>query len=301
MITVVILTYNEAVHIERAVANVRDWALDVFIVDSHSTDGTPEIATAAGASVFPHTFQDYAAQREWALRSLPYRGDWVLFLDADEMVSEPLRHELARVLPEAPGTVDGYYVNRRFYWGGRWIRRGGVYPTWILRLARHARAHCRARSVNEHLQVEGETRRLEHDLLHIDLKPLSDWIGKHNRYATLEAREMVEADRRDTSLAGGGRFLGTQPERKQWIRERIWEPLLPPLVRPFVYFAYAYFFRFGFLDGRAGFEYHVLQGFSYRFMIEAKYLALRRSGVEAINPPEPAKLPDSREVTGAAE
>jgi glycosyltransferase involved in cell wall biosynthesis len=285
LVTVVILTYNEEIHIRRAIENVRGWAVDVFVVDSHSTDRTAELAEEAGARVFLHAFENYAAQREWALRELPYRTEWMLFLDADELVSAELKEEVRAVLPHAPDEVGGYYIKRRFFWMGRWLRHGGIYPVRLLRLVRPARARCGERSVNEHLEVDGEAARLRHDLLHVDLKPIGDWIAKHNRYATLEAKEQVRADQRRGN-GPRGRLLGSQPERKLWLREYVWEPLLPPLLRPFVYFVYAYLFRLGFLDGRAGFMYHVLQGFSYRFLIEVKYLAYRNMGGEEINAPD---------------
>lgn len=283
MITVVILTYNEEIHIRRAVENARGWASDIFVVDSFSADRTREIAESAGARVFTHTFVNYAAQREWALRELPYRGEWMLFLDADELVSDALKSEIPIAIQNASDDIAGFYIKRRFYWRGRWLRRGGLYPTWILRLVRHRRARCDPRSVNEHLDVEGSTAQLEHDLLHIDLKPLSDWFAKHNRYSSLEAEEQIRSRRAEASdtLAS---LRGTQAQRKRWIREKIWNPLLPPLARPFLYFLYVYLFRLGFLDGVAGFTYHALHGFSYRLMIETKYLAMRVQHDEAINP-----------------
>lgn len=283
MVTVVILTYNEEVHIRRVIANVRDWAEAVFVVDSYSTDRTREIAQEEGAQVFLHEFVDYASQREWAIRELPYTTEWMLFLDADELLSSELKEEIAETLKTAPAHINGYYIKRRFFWGGRWLRHGGLYPTWILRLVRHKAAHCDPRTVNEHLTVEGATSYLENDLLHIDLKPISDWIAKHNRYSSLEALEQLRSSRNETSDKMAS-LWGSQAERKRWIRERIWNPLIPPLVRPFAYFVYAYFLRLGFLDGVAGFSYHVLHGFAYRFMIEIKYLSLRAGGTEATNP-----------------
>lgn len=283
MVTVVILTYNEEIHIGRAIANVRDWAHAVFVVDSHSMDRTREIALKAGAQVFCHEFVDYSSQREWALRALPYETEWVLFLDADELVSEDLKREITEALKAAPPGVNGFYIKRRFYWDGKWLRHGGLYPTWILRLVRHEFARCDPRTVNEHLTVEGETRYLEHDLLHVDLKPISDWIAKHNRYSSLEALEQIRSMRNESSDTIAS-LWGTQAQRKRWIREKIWNPLLPPLVRPFLYFFYVYVVRLGFLDGLPGFSYHVLHGFAYRMMIEIKYLLLKARGSEAINP-----------------
>jgi glycosyltransferase involved in cell wall biosynthesis len=282
--TVVILTHNEEVHVRRAVSHLDGWAADVFVVDSLSTDATREIAAEAGAQVYTHAFVDYASQREWALRELPYRTEWVLFLDADEMVSPEMMDEIGRELAAVPEGVDGFYVKWRFYWMGRWLRHGGVYPTWVMRLVRHRRARCDTRSVNEHVQVEGTTRRLSTDLLHVDLKPLSEWIAKHNRYATLEAREQVKALRAGRGEKTG-RFFGRQHERKQWLRENVWEVAVPSLMRPFVWFAYAYVFRLGFLDGVPGLTFHLLQGFSYRLMIEMKFILMSRHDDDSVNPP----------------
>lgn len=283
MLTVVILTRNEEVHIQRAVENVRGWAADVFVVDSLSDDRTCEIAQAAGARVFPHAFENYSTQREWALRSLPFQTEWILFLDADELLSDALKTELTQQLLVVPDRVHGLYVNRRLYWMGRWLRHGGLYPSWILRVARHRHARCGARSVNEHLEVEGEVGKLCSPLLHVELKSLSEWVAKHNRYATLEAEEAYKLDRaRREQLSG--RLWGSQPQRKQWIREHVWGPLLPPLLRPVLLFLYGYVLRLGFLDGMPGATYHVLQRLCYGFMIEIKYLALRSQGSERMNP-----------------
>ena len=282
MLTVVILTCNEEAHILRTIQNVQNWADQVFILDSFSEDRTCEIAQESGAIIFQHPFENYAAQREWALRELPYRTEWMLFLDADELVSDELKTEITIKLAEPTNSINGYYLNRRFYWMGKWLRRGGMYPVWILRLVKHKNARSNPRRVNEHLEVDGETQKISGDLLHVDLKTISDWIKKHNRYASLEAQEYVDADqtRNSDSLA---KLFGTQPERKRWIREKIWNPLVPTLVRPFVYFLYVYFVRLGILDGKAGFIYHVLHGFCYRFMIEAKYISLKNQSNESVN------------------
>ena len=282
-VTVVILTYNEAIHIRRAVHDVRAWAADVFVVDSHSSDATRSLALEAGAEVFEHTFENYAAQREWALRSLPFRTEWMLFLDADELVSAELKEEIDRVLPTLAENVAGMYLKFRLFWMGKWIRHGGLYPTWILRLVRHRRARCDPRGVNEHLVVEGETGKLGEDLLHVDLRSISEWLAKHNRYSSMEAAEQLRAEHREKDRTFA-RFFGTQAQRKRWIHQNIWSPLLPPMLRPLIFFCYVYFFRLGFLDGRAGFVYYVLWSFCYRFIIEAKYLALKAQGSETINP-----------------
>ncbi len=201
-VTVVILTLNEAIHIARAVDNAKRLTDEVVIVDSGSTDDTCGLAAARGAQVFFHAFQDYGDQRQWALTAIPYGNDWVLFLDADELLSDELIEEIRRVLPGTPPEVDGYRMRRRFYWLGKWLRRGGLYPLWLLRLVRRERAWCEDRTVNEHLLVSGQVRDLRHDIFHVDLKPISDWLAKHNTYSSLEAREHL----RRPSRGGGARM-----------------------------------------------------------------------------------------------
>ncbi|MCS4058423.1 glycosyltransferase family 2 protein [Salinibacter ruber] len=279
--TVVIITYNEEVHIRRAVQNVSDWAEDVFVLDSHSEDQTVSIARQEGAEVFFNEFEDYASQRNYALDELPYNTDWMLFLDADELVSDELKGQIRTVL-RGPAHYDGYYLHRRFYWMNQWLRWGGMYPVKLLRLVRHERAWCNERQINEHLMVEGETRELEGDLYHIERRSISAWIEKHNHYATLEAEELLASERSDAEDEMA-RFFGTQAERKRWLRKKVWEPLLPPLIRPFAYFVYVYIIKLGFLDGVKGFAYHVLQGFWFMFLIDCKYIIMKTNDSKEVN------------------
>jgi glycosyltransferase involved in cell wall biosynthesis len=271
-VSVVILTYNEEVHIERVLDNAVEWADEVFVVDSYSTDRTQELAIKKNAKVVLHKFQNYSLQREWCLRELPFKNSWVLFLDADEMLSERLKIEIERhCLLES--NINGYYICRKFYWMEKWLRHGGYYPIWLLRLMRHKKARCNERVINEHFEVEGATSRIKGDILHKDLKPLSDWIQKHNRYSDLEAIELIKSmDGVNSDTMA--KFWSAQAERKRWIRQKLWNTLLPPLLRPFFYFIYRYIFKFGFLDGKAGFTYHLLQGFWFPLVIDIKFLEL---------------------------
>lgn len=273
-VTVIILTMNEELNLPHALQNVRDWSSAVFVLDSGSTDRTCEIVEEMGATLFHHPFEDYGSQRNFALSGLPIQTEWVLFLDADETLTEDLKHEITATLPTS--AADGYLIPRRFYFMGRWIRHGGYYPTWILRLFRHRKGLVK-RSINEHVEVEGEVSRLTHDLIDRNHKGLSEWIEKHNRYSDMEARQLqIAATGESAEPQPEARLLGDPNSRKQWIRQNIWNPLLPPLLRPFLYYFYRYVIRLGFLDGLEGFIYHLLQGFWFFFLIDAKYLQLRR-------------------------
>lgn len=269
-IVVVILTYNEAENIAQALESVSGWADSVLVFDSGSSDDTVRIAESYGCIVETHPFENFGRQRNAALAAAAGLAEWVFFLDADEWLTQGIKAEIDAQLAVVKPEIGGYFAARRLIWRGKWIRRG-YYPTWILRLVRHAGAVCEERSVNEHIIVPGETRRLREDFMHEDRKGIGDWIDKHNRYAT---REAVEAAAR--SLQPGhlpARFFGSQPERARWLRTRVWNRM-PPLSRPIFYFLYRYILRGGFLDGSAGFVYHFMQALWYHLLIDIKYLEL---------------------------
>lgn len=271
-LTVIILTYNEEENIAHALQSVCGWARQVIVLDSFSADRTLAIAHGFDAACATHRFEGFVQQRNYALDSLPLEAEWVLFLDADEWITDELKAEISARLSSTPAE-NGFYLKRRFFWMGRWIRRG-YYPTWILRLMRRGTGRWEARSVNEHLIVEGAVGHLGHDIVHQDRKSLGDWTDKHNRYAALEANELLAGS--DGRLQVSPRLLGSQAERKRWLRRNIWDHL-PLLVRPAIYFIYRYVLRAGFLDGRAGFSYHFLHALWYPMLIDLKYLETVRS------------------------
>ena len=293
-LAVIILTHDEELNLPNALASVTGWAADVWVVDSHSTDQTAAVARAWGAQVVTHAFSGYAAQRTWALRTLPFRHEWVLFLDADESVTPELRDELRRRLSAPLGDVAGFYVKRRFIFLGRWLRHGGYYPVWLLRIMRHRLARCEERGVDEHLLVDGPTARLEHDLLHEDRRPLARWVERHTRYAALAAADLV---RRAPAESVTPRLRGGDPaERSRWWYERVYRRT-PLGVRALAYFTYRYVLRGGFLDGREGFIYYVLQALWYRVLIDAHVLEARRAGA----PEKPASTHAASRVGPSAE
>jgi glycosyltransferase involved in cell wall biosynthesis len=270
-LTVVILTYNEEVNIKRSLSNVMGWAKKVYVLDSHSNDETCNIAKEMGAEVFYRNFDTYSKQRSYAMKELPIDTEWMLFVDADEYLLDELKDEISQTINET--SFDGFYLKRRFYFMNSWIKYGGYYPTWILRLFKHSMATCH-RDMNEHIKVDGSVGYLKNDFVDQNQKGITDWLEKHNRYVEFEAQELlnfVENKNKDVM----SNLFGSQAERKRWIRERVWNPLLPPLVRPFLYYFYRYVIRLGFLDGKAGFVYHLIHGLFYRLLIDVKYLELK--------------------------
>lgn len=271
-LAVIILTYNEEANIAQALDSIAGWANEIFILDSLSTDLTLEIAQKYGCHIAQNKFENYAKQRNYALDQLPIRSEWVLFLDADEWVPRELKQEISDLIVASP-EENGFYLSWRLIWMGRWIKRG-YYPTWILRLLRCGKGHCEDRAVNEHLIVEGKTGKLRNDFMHEDRKGVTDWIAKHNVYATREAQELFNKQVAPDYREIDARIFGTQAQRKRWLRYRIWNNL-PPLIRPFFYFFYRYILAGGFLDGREAFVYHFLQALWFPMLIDIKYLEMK--------------------------
>jgi len=272
-VCVIILTRNEEANIGQALDSVVDWASEIFILDSYSDDRTLEIAGQYPCTILQCPFENYSKQRNCALESFPIKSEWVLFLDADEWAPQDLKEEITSLIDSNPAQ-NGFYIKYRFIFMGKWIKRG-YYPTWILRLFRFGKGRCEERGVNEHLILEGPIGYLDHDFIHEDRKSVSDWITKHNRYAELEARELFKASPNSGEI--DARILGTQAQRKRWLRHRVWNHL-PPLVRPFIFFAYRYLFCGGFLDGRAAFIFHFLQALWFPLLIDVKFIEMRLYG-----------------------
>ncbi len=273
-VALIIITYNEEANIAQALGSVAGWADEVHILDSLSTDRTVEIARQYGAHISQNKFVDFAKQRNYALEHLPIRSEWVLFLDADEWLPDALKQEISTLIATSP-EENGFYVNRRLIWMGRWIRRG-YYPSWILRLFRYGKGRCEDRAVNEHLIVDGAIGRLRNDFMHEDRKGVTNWIAKHNGYATREAQELFNTRTAPGYREIDARLFGTQAQRKRWLRLKVWNRL-PPLVRPFFYFFYRYVLQGGFLDGRTAFVFHFLHALWYPMLIDIKYLEMKMS------------------------
>jgi len=283
-VTVIVLTHNEELNLGRCLSSVADWAQEIVVVDCGSTDATVQVARTFGAKVVMHEFVNQAEQFNWALDSVPIAGDWILRLDADECVLPELRDEIAEAIAAAPPEMSGFEMKRRMYFWGRWIRHGGYYPTWLLRLFRAGKGYSELRAMDEHIVVtEGRVDRLENDFVDENHKELSFWVDKHNRYATREAEEIIATKyEQNTNIRNykkleeqALRVPSGQAGRKRKIKMSFYYKL-PLFLRAFLYFIYRYIFRLGFLDGIKGLVFHFLQGFWYRFLVDSKIYEKRK-------------------------
>lgn len=267
-LTVVILTKDEEEHIARAIQSVQSVADRIVVVDSESSDNTIKIATELGAKVLVKRFVTQAKQFNWALDQLPEDTDWIFRLDADEIVSPELAKSLSETLPGLSNTVAGASVSRRIAFLRRPIIWGGVFPVRITRLLRHGRGCSEDRWMDEHIILEGVEVHLHGELLDDSLQPLRWWIDKHNAYSSREVVEILDAEFGFLGRGWQGGPRG-QAGAKRWLKERVYTRL-PSGLRAFGYFFYRYILRLGFLDGAAGTYFHVLQGFWYRYLVDAK-------------------------------
>jgi glycosyltransferase involved in cell wall biosynthesis len=265
------------------------WADEVFVVDSQSTDRTVEIAETFGARVVQFHFNgSWPKKKNWALENLPFRNEWILILDGDERCTPELIAEIQRTVQGAGTTADGYdgfYVNRKLIFLGRWIKHAGWYPSWNLRLFRHplgryenlgteGATNTGDNEIHEHVLLKGRVGFLKHDLLHEDCRDIYRFIQRLNSYSNWEAavyQRLAEGGSRgDDSAALRASLFGTPVERKRFLK-RFWVHM--PF-RPMLKFFIIYILRLGFLDGKPGYIWCRLIS-QYEFQIAAKIYELQ--------------------------
>jgi glycosyltransferase involved in cell wall biosynthesis len=282
-VSVLIPAKNEEANLPACLASVAI-ADEIFVVDSHSTDRSVMIAESQGATVVQFDFNGtWPKKKNWALENLPFRNEWVLIVDCDERIPPELWTEIATAI-QNPSYV-GYYLNRRVFFLGAWIKYGGRYPDWNLRLFRHELGRYENlrtsltpntgdNEVHEHVILQGKSGYLKADMLHEDFRDVFHWLERHNRYSNWEARVYNNLlSGQDEQGTIGSKFWGDAVQRKRFLK-KIWVRLpFKPLLR----FILIYILQLGFLDGRAGFIYACLMS-QYEYNIGVKLYELRRFG-----------------------
>ncbi len=269
-ISVIILTQNEQQHIERCIKSLLPFTDKIFIVDSGSTDRTVEIAESLGAKVIYNQWITYAVQFNIGIAQNPYKSQWLMRMDADEYVTPELAQEINQTLATQLDDITGLYVKRRVMFMDKWIRHGGYYPIWLLRLWRNGMGICEELWMDEHIKLSsGQTVQLKNDIVDHNLNNLTWWTQKHNNYAI---REMIDLLDIKYNFANTDRvepqLFGSQEQRKRFLKLKYAN--FPLFTRPFAYFIFRFIFKFGFLDGTKGLIWHFLQGLWYRFLVDAK-------------------------------
>lgn len=277
MLSVIILTHNEAVHLDRCLASLITVSDDIHVVDSYSQDETEAIARSYGAHFVQHPFVHNALQFQWGLDNCNLAHDWVMKMDADEYLEPALIREIQERLPGLPDDITGIYLKRKVIFKGRWIRHGGFYPHILLRIWKRNAGSIEQRWMDEHpVLSHGRTVQFREHLVDCNLNGIQWWVNKHNDYAI---REMVDLLNLKYHILEGDKRLmandSSQAKRKRWIKEKIYAPI-PPGLRAFLYFVYRYILNGGFLDGYPGFVFHVMQGFWYRLLVDVNLREVER-------------------------
>ncbi|PKO29790.1 MAG: glycosyltransferase family 2 protein [Betaproteobacteria bacterium HGW-Betaproteobacteria-9] len=278
-LSVVILTHNEEIHLHRALKSISRIAKRVFIIDSGSTDASCEIARTHGAIVLKHGFINYAQQFQWGIENAQIDTEWVMRLDADEIIEDDLAQELLNRVPGLAPDVVGINLDRKHIFMDRWVRHGGRFPLRLLRIWRHGKGRIEDRWMDEHMVVwGGRTVNFSGGFADHNLNDLTFFTHKHNKYAT---REAIDALNQKLGLFSRDEALSTesaswQASFKRWGKENVYNRL-PFTISSTLYFLWRYIFQLGFLDGRSGLVYHFLQGYWYRFLVGAKIMELERA------------------------
>ena len=275
-VSVIIPARNEARNLPRCLESLASVG-EIYLIDSQSADDTARIAESHGAKVVQFHYRGgWPKKRQWAMDTLPFAHDWILLLDADEVLTPELAAEIRSAMQASD--VNVYYIALEMYFLGRRLRHSGA-SFWKLSLFRKGlgRFECRLQDqttsmadmeVHEHVIVNGPTRRLQHPLVHHNVESLDRYIQKHNEYSNWEARVWLDGNKNEEQIQPS--LWGTQAQRRRWLRRHFFE--LPG--SPVLFFLYKYFARLGFLDGVPGFIYCVFQGVQF-FHIKAKIYELR--------------------------
>jgi glycosyltransferase involved in cell wall biosynthesis len=253
-LSVIVLTYNEEKNIETCLGSLKDWAAEIIVVDSGSTDNTINLAKKFTENIYSHPFENYSAQRNWALQNIAIGNDWIMNIDADHEVSQTLKDE-----------VSAHFE----MFMGRWVKRGGHYPIYQGVIFKKGFGYCEDKLYDQHFVIEGESILLKGDIIDTITDTLTNFTERHNKWATLEAIDAINL----TAQQDGTNTIkpdknGNPMEQRRYLRLRYYS--MPIFWRSISYFLYRYFFKLGFLDGKQGLIFHFLQGFWFRFLVDAK-------------------------------
>jgi glycosyltransferase involved in cell wall biosynthesis len=277
-ITAIILTFNEEIHLARCIESLLPLTKDIMVVDSLSSDRTIEIARQYGAKVLERAWENnHSIQFNWALTQLePGQADWILRIDADEVLTPELIAELQLELPRLSEEKVGIHFFRKICFQGKLIQHGGVGRNKVSRMFRYGHGKSEARWMDEHIKIDGQCIDLSECMVDDNLNSISWWICKHNNYASREAVDLLNLKYQFAALDSvSDANVKSSITKKRWIKERLYAKL-PLGMRPLAYFLYRYILLAGFLDGVIGTQFHFLQAFWYRYLVDIKISEVER-------------------------
>lgn len=267
-IIAIILTFNEELHLERCLKNIKNLFDQVYVIDSYSQDKTKEIAIQQNAKFLENKFINHAKQFNWALSQIDQNVDWIFRIDADEIITDDLKKEILSKLPKLDKSIKGIYINRYIFFQGKLLKHGGVFPNKVIRIFKKGYGYYKNKWMDERLTINGPVTSFDSRIIDHNLNPLKWWIEKHNIYSNREALELIKNCYLSPKLKV---FNMKKNSNINYYNLKNLYLKFPLFMRSFLYFIYRYIIRLGFLDGYQGFCFHFLQGFWYRFLVDAKY------------------------------
>ena len=278
---VVVLTFNSSGVIEGTIRAAQQVSSNILVVDSFSTDNTRERAAAMGCNVVTRAFKHYADQRNWAIQEYGNAYPWQLHLDADEALDDRAIASVRAALA-SPGSCFGFLIKRLTYFMGKPLRFAGE----NMRLFRSGHGACEDRLYDQHFTCSGPVARLQGLLHDRNVGTISEWTARHNRWSDLEARELLRPQETEGKLQAE---LSSDPRKRRRLYKGVYYRL-PPGFRACTYFFFRYVAMLGFLDGRAGLYYNVLQALWFRMLVDAK-LAEAHGAVAKVTSASPISFP----------
>ncbi|KPM49851.1 glycosyltransferase family 2 protein [Jiulongibacter sediminis] len=269
-ITAIILTYNEEKNIRDCIESVYHWLDEIYVVDSFSTDRTLEIISEyPDVKMVQHDFENYSTQRNWAFQNLDIANDFIFNLDADHRAMPELADELRNHFSIGiPQNINGFMASRRTMFLGRWIKKGGHYPVYHAIIFRKGHGECEQKNYDQHFIIHGESIVLKSNVIDIITESLSTFTERHNKWATLEAAEAIAYSKEMEAGRVKADKEGNPMEYRRYQRMKYYS--YPIFLRVFLYFGYRFVLKGGFLEGKQGLVFHFLQGFWFRFLVDAK-------------------------------
>lgn len=279
----IILTFNEEIHLPRLLHSIKDLNAQIFILDSGSTDNTLKIAADYGAEVQHNPFINHPKQWDFALKNFDIETPWTIGLDADQIVTPELFNRLENFKPHDFGGINGIYFNRKNFFQGSWIRYGGYYPIYLLKMFRTGIGYSDLNENMDHRFIApGKTviwkdgHILEENLKENDI---DFWFKKHEKYSNLIAQEEIERMLNIRKQALKPSLFGNPDEKKAWLKRLWWK--LPLGLRPYLYYGYRMTFQLGFLDNKTARRFHYLQGLWFRKLVDRKISLLKKSSLSS--------------------
>ena len=264
-VTAIIITKNESIHIARCIDSLKNHVSRIVVVDSGSQDETENIVLNKGCEFYFNEWTGYANQINWAIKKVSKTSDWILRIDADEVINNS-QIKIKEYLSNLSTEINGLNVKRNVYFNKELVKSGGVYNKKILRVIRSGFGRCDDKKMDEHLICEDLIVDSPFTISDISLIDFKEFICKHVDYANLEVKSMLENKELELSVYKYAKNTSLRNFLKKYIYYK-----LPPKLRPFLFYFYRLFLRGGIFDSTEGFYYHLFQGLMYRSFVEYIY------------------------------